>query len=80
MTELYGLQEQQEMKTTTDSLRFHYADDVRAGVFDKITACDDEGCCDFHLCAPYVLVAWLDVLISFYRHQVAVLAAKKRER
>uniref|UniRef100_M4BW86 Histone deacetylase domain-containing protein n=1 Tax=Hyaloperonospora arabidopsidis (strain Emoy2) TaxID=559515 RepID=M4BW86_HYAAE len=81
VTELCGLQEeeQEEMKTM-DSVGFCYGDDVRAVLFAKMTARDDEGCSIFHLCARYDLVVCLDVLIAFYRRQVALVAViEKRE-
>ncbi|KAE9329314.1 hypothetical protein PF008_g15969 [Phytophthora fragariae] len=48
-----------------------YGDDVRALLFEKVAARDEEGNTVFHLCARYDLVKCLDVLAAFYRRQLA---------
>ncbi|GMF49315.1 unnamed protein product [Phytophthora fragariaefolia] len=48
-----------------------YGDDVRALLFEKVAARDEEGNTLFHLCARYDLVECLDVLVAFYRRQLA---------
>ncbi|GMF18536.1 unnamed protein product [Phytophthora lilii] len=55
-----------------------YGDDVRALLFEKVAARDEEGNTVFHLCARYDLVKCLDVLAAFYRRQLA--AADEEER
>jgi acetoin utilization deacetylase AcuC-like enzyme/ankyrin repeat protein len=52
-----------------------HGDDVRALLFEKVAARDEEGNSLFHLCARYDLVACLDMLAAFYRRQLAVVEA-----
>ncbi|KAG6616510.1 Histone deacetylase [Phytophthora cinnamomi] len=52
-----------------------YGHDVRALLFEKVAARDEEGNTVFHLCARYDLVKCLDVLAAFYKQQLAAAEA-----
>ncbi|ETP54873.1 hypothetical protein F442_00501 [Phytophthora nicotianae P10297] len=54
-----------------------YGDDVRALLFQKIAARDEEGNTVFHLCARYDLVACMDVLAAFYRRHLVAMEAEE---
>lgn len=55
-----------------------YGEDVRALLFEKVAARDEEGNTVFHLCARYDLVKCLDVLAAFYKRQLSALEAEDK--
>ncbi|KAL4139846.1 hypothetical protein PRNP1_015491 [Phytophthora ramorum] len=72
LDELLGEKKQQ----TTDV----YGDDVRALLFEKVAARDEEGNSLFHLCARYDLVKCLDMLASFYQRHLAAIEVDETEK
>ncbi|OWZ21485.1 Histone deacetylase [Phytophthora megakarya] len=56
-----------------------YGDDVRALLFEKVAARDEEGNTVFHLCARYDLAVCLDILASFYTRQLSAMEAEENK-